>query len=85
MLKYKYQSERRSNTWRLTLDEHRDRIEEDLKESPSLKPFIREVFLECYQKARRKASIETDLPINTFPIELPFTLEEVLNLEYLPE
>jgi hypothetical protein len=45
----------------LTILEHRDRIDEDLKESPSLKPLIKEVFDECYQKARKRASIEMNL------------------------
>jgi hypothetical protein len=85
LLKYKYEPGRRSNSWRLTLLEHRDRIEEDLKESPSLKPFIKEIFDECYQKARRSASTETGLKIDIFPKESPFTLEEALNLDYLPE
>lgn len=85
LLKYKYEPERRSTSWHLSIVEHRDRIEEDLEESPSLKPFIQEVFNECYRKARKRASIETTLPLNIFPEESPFTLEQILTSDYLPE
>ncbi len=85
LLKYKYQSKKRNNSWRLTLFEHRDRLAEAFLESPSLKPLFQEIFEECYQKARKKAAIETELSINTFPEECPSTQEEVLDFEYLPD
>ncbi|MGH8000138.1 MAG: DUF29 domain-containing protein, partial [Brasilonema sp.] len=59
LLKYKYQPEKRTNSWRLTLFEHRDRLQESFADSPSLIPFFREVFNESYGKARQKAAIET--------------------------
>jgi hypothetical protein len=67
------------------LFEHRDRLAEDFADSPSLKSFFLEVFNECYSKARQKAAIETELPIELFPVESPFTPEETLNPEYLPD
>jgi hypothetical protein len=85
LLKYKYQPEKRSNSWPFTIFEHRDRLLEAFEVSPSLKPYFREVFAKCYTKARKKASLETGLPISTFPTESPFTLEETLNTEYLPD
>jgi hypothetical protein len=85
LLKYKYQSEKRSNSWRFTILEHRDRLEIALEDSPSLKPYLLEVFEKCYSKARRKAATETGLDINTFPARSPFTLEETLNSDYLPK
>ncbi|MCU0536342.1 MAG: DUF29 domain-containing protein [Hydrococcus sp. Prado102] len=85
LLKYKYQPEKRTNSWKLTIFEHRDRLAEDFVDSPSLKPFFLEVFNDCYSKARQKAAIETELPIEIFPVECPFTPEETLNPEYLPD
>ena len=85
LLKYKYQSEKRSNSWLFTIFEHRDRLLEVFEVSPSLKPYFREVFHKCYAKARKKASLETGLPISTFPTESPFTPEETLDTEYLPD
>ena len=85
LLKYKYQPEKRSNSWLFTIFEHRDRLLEAFEVSLSLKPYFREVFAKCYTKARKKASLETGLPISTFPTESPFTPEESLNTEYLPD
>lgn len=85
LLKYKYQPNKRSNSWLLTVDEHRDRLEEDFSHSPSLKQYFNEIFQEAYRKARKKAAIETDLSIETFPVDCPFTKEEILNTDYLPD
>jgi hypothetical protein len=40
---------------------------------------------EAYGDARQQASLETNLPIETFPEAPPFTPEEVLAREFLPE
>ena len=85
LLKYKYQSEKRTNSWLFTIREHRKRLRDDFKNSPSLKRYFREVFEECYQDARELAADETGLTIDTFPVESPFSQEETLNPDYLPE
>jgi hypothetical protein len=85
LLKYKYQSERRSNSWLNTIDEQRNQLELLLEYSPSLKPFYSEVFNKCYLKARRSAASETGLDINTFPSESPFTQDDTINPDWLPE
>ncbi len=85
LLKYKYQPEKRSNSWRFTIYEHRDRLSELFEESPSLKPYYQEIMNKCYRKARKKAAIETGIDIGLFPIALPFSLEEILDTEYLPD
>lgn len=85
LLKWKYQPERRSNSWRATITEHRIRLIDSLESSPSLMNYFEEVFNNCYQNALKLASDETELPINTFPIESPFIFWEILNLDYLPD
>lgn len=85
LLKYKYQPEKCSNSWLSTIFEHRRRLKEDLTESPSLKKYLSEVFNECYQDARKQAALETGLSLDTFPVDSPFTTEESLNQDYLPE
>lgn len=84
LLKYKYQPEKRTNSWRYTITEHRQRLQDTFKTSPSLYRFFEEIFNESYQNARKLASDETGLSINEFPPESPFTLEEVLNPDFLP-
>lgn len=85
LLKYKYQSEKRSNSWRYTLLEHRRRLAEAFKASPSLKRYFLQEFKDCYLGARKLASVETGIPIMTFPIDTPFTPEQTLDEDYLPE
>ena len=85
LLKYQFQPEQRSNSWRFTMLEHRDRLDVALEDSPSLRPYLSDNLKRCYIKARKKTAAETGLPLDTFPPELPFTLEEILNPDYLPE
>ncbi len=85
LLKCQYQVNKRSSSWRYTIDEHRSRILKVLKVSLSLKPYLKQVFDDCYQEGRRKAAIETGLNISTFPIRSPFSQEETLNPDFLPE
>lgn len=83
LIKWQYQPERRSESWRSTISEQRICIEALLEDSPSLQPLLAEVFADCYQKARLKASDETGIKVNFFPQESPFTLEETLNNYFL--
>ncbi|WP_414568172.1 DUF29 domain-containing protein [Nostoc sp. CCY 9925] len=85
LLKYKYQPEKRSGSWQATIREHRKRLREALEESPSLKPYFDEVLGQCYDHARLLAADETELAVATFPEQSPFTPEQVLNPDFLPE
>ena len=85
LLKWYYQPEKRSESWRSTITEQRICIEGLLEDSPSLKPLLSEVFENCYQKARLKASDETGIKLNLFPKESPFSLEETLESSYVNE
>jgi hypothetical protein len=55
-----------------------------LKDSPSLIPYLQEVFAECYTDAREQAADETNLPLE-FPVDCPYTSEQALNSEFLPK
>lgn len=84
LLKYKYQPEKRTNSWRYIILEHRQRLRDTFKTSPSLYRFFEDIFNESYQDARELGADETGLSINLFPTESPFTVEEVLNPDFLP-
>jgi hypothetical protein len=85
LLKWQYQPDFRSGSWKGSIAEHRRRIRKAFKESPSLKPYLQEVFAECYLDAVELASAETELPVETFPGECPYTSAEVLDSNFLPE
>lgn len=46
---------------------------------------VQQNFDKAYQKAKKQAAQETELPINTFPDEAPFTPEQTLDEDFLPE
>ncbi|HAC63977.1 MAG TPA: DUF29 domain-containing protein [Cyanothece sp. UBA12306] len=85
LLKWKYQQGKRTNSWINTIDEQREQLELIVKDSPSLKPYLAEIFPDCYQKARRAAVNETNLPKQAFPVDCPFTQDQVLDMDYFPE
>jgi len=84
LLKWKYQPDKRTNSWTYTIVEHRKRIFKSFKASPSLKRYFEQVFAECYQDAVDLASAETGLSEETFPAQCPFSQEDVVNSNYLP-
>ncbi len=84
LLKWDYQQSRRSNSWRGSIVEGRIQIKELLQDSPSLKPYLGDVLTKCYQDAVGWASAETRLPIETFPVECPYSIDEILVREILP-
>ncbi|MEA5509359.1 DUF29 domain-containing protein [Crocosphaera sp. UHCC 0190] len=85
LLKYQYQPEKRTNSWLFTIREHRKRLKEAFKTSPSLKNYYGEVFSECYQDARELATDETGLSIEIFPKTSPFSINNTLDTNYLPD
>ena len=84
LLKYQYQPTRRSNSWRASIREHRRRIRRALSDSPSLKPFLQQIHPGAYREARALAADETGLARTRFPTVIPYTLEQVLDPDFLP-
>ncbi|MEH2446975.1 MAG: DUF29 domain-containing protein [Nostoc sp.] len=85
LLKWQYQSSLRSGSWQNTINEQRNRIIDLLQESPSLKSYPEEVLAQCYHRGLKAASNETELPIDTFPMECPYPIAQVLDAEFLPD
>lgn len=84
LLKWQYQPQHRSNSWRATIREQRRRIQDLLLDSPSLQPYLAETLVRAYQDGVDLAVRETDLPYEMFPPTCTYTLEQVLNAEFLP-
>ncbi len=85
LLKWKYQPSKRSNSWLNTIREQRLQLSLLLEDSPSLKPLLEQQFEQWYQYARKEAVKETNLSLDTFPQSCPFTIETVLDSDFLPE
>jgi hypothetical protein len=85
LLKWQYQSEQRSNSWQATIREQRRRIMQHLEENPSLQPYLPEALQRGYEDGIDLAIQETNLPEATFPATCPYSLEQILNAEFLPD
>ena len=85
LLKWQYQPNKRTRSWEKSIAEHRRRLDERFEASPSLKGYYLQIFDKCYRNARKQAKIETRLPLAHFPEICPFTSEQVLDEEFLPE
>ncbi len=83
LLKWQFQPSHRSRSWQLTIKEQRLRLQRHLKQNPSLKAAISDVFEDVYQLAIVSAEKETGLDI--FPEIYPYTYEQVLLAEFLPD
>lgn len=83
LLKWNYQPDRRSGSWKSSIRNSRRAIQKRTQESPSLASYPETVFLECYALARENAADETGLPLDIFPETPPFTIEQALNPEVL--
>lgn len=77
LLKWEYQPEHQSNSWRGTILEQRRELEQ-LFESGSLRRYASEVLSKAYQEAIQQAAADTGLAHETFPAECPSALEELL-------
>ncbi|MDD1416208.1 DUF29 domain-containing protein [Dolichospermum sp. ST_con] len=75
--------ERNQGHWLGEIRTFRRQITKSLKDSPSLKPYILEIFDECYQDARKEASDRSQLPIDIFPLIPIASLEQILD-DWLP-
>jgi hypothetical protein len=85
LLKWRYQPNRRSPSWATTVRDQKDEVEELLADSPSLRSVVQDTLATVYARARRKAISETGLPESAFPADCPFTPEQILSEDFLPE
>lgn len=88
LLKITYwQSEKANNArgWRQTIVEQRRQIQYLLEDSPSLRGLLAEIWIECYVNARKDALNKYELEAEIFPSEPVFSLEDILNEDYIPE
>jgi Domain of unknown function DUF29 len=85
LLKWHYQPQRRSRGWRTSTRVGRQQIARRLRRNPGLRPELPTLLVDAYDDARKRAMDETDLPLATFPDTCPWTLEQVLDEDFLPE
>ncbi len=85
LLKWQYQPDKRSGSWKSSIRNNREEIAQLIQESPSLKGYPAQVLAEAYLSAKLNAADETGLPLEIFPLECPYSIEEVLSEAFWPE
>lgn len=83
LLKWQYQPDRQSVSWQVTIANQRDEIEEILKDSPSLNEFFAGLLSSSYAQGKKWAALETGL--KRLPDECPYSLEQIMQADFLPE
>lgn len=79
LLKFKYQPNLRSRSWKLTIKTQRLELKILIKKNPSLKHELNEIIIDAYQSAILKAANETGLDEDIFPQECEWTVDQILN------
>jgi hypothetical protein len=88
LLKLKYWKSELSNNlghWQAEVTNFRKQLKRELKSSPSLKPYLQEIFLTSYQDARDIASRRCQMPLEVFPEVSFMTLDQALDEDWFPE
>jgi hypothetical protein len=84
LLKCQFQPDHKSHSWEHTIYEQRSQIRLIIEDSPSLRNTLRERLEAHYPHALRQAARETRLPATQFPSRSPYTIEQLLDEDFLP-
>jgi Domain of unknown function DUF29 len=79
LLKWHYQPEKQSKSWRVTIRGQRREIKYLLLQNPSLKPYLDEAILLGYAQGIDLVIQETDLDDRDLPKECPYSLEQIFD------
>ncbi|MDJ0511632.1 MAG: DUF29 domain-containing protein [Crocosphaera sp.] len=81
-----WETERNYNQagWKGEIQNFRVQIKDLLEDSPSLKPYLREILDKSYKDAVKITYKKTQLPSNTFPDAPMANVEQILDDDWLP-
>ncbi len=87
LLKWKYQPNLQSNSWKYTIKEQRKRIKYHLEDNPSLSnpEHLKTTFSRAYESAIYDVVQETGLSEKAFPKKCEWTIEQILDDNFLPK
>ncbi len=84
LLKCQLQPEKTKAGWRSTIVEQRRRLRKLIEESPSLRSYPASILADEYSYALADAAVETGLNADAFPPACPYSVEQILDLEFYP-
>jgi len=79
LLKWDYQPERRSKSWKATIREQRRAIQRLMQANPSLKPYLEEAITYAYQSGVDLVVRETPLDDQDLPADCQYTPEQLFD------
>jgi hypothetical protein len=78
LLKWDYQTDQRSGSWKSTILTQRRELRFLLQDNPSLKRLIPDAVISVYSDSRLSAAAETGLSESDFPESCPYTVEQIM-------
>jgi hypothetical protein len=84
LLKWEFQPDGRTKSWRASILEQRYRINRVIRKSPSLRRHSDTVIDEEYGAARLRAADETGLALSLFPAACPYSTADALDDHFWP-
>jgi hypothetical protein len=84
LLKCQVQPWRKGSSWITTINTQRDEIALLLELCPSFRRLLAEYAHRRYRSAMHTAASETKLPLSDFPSELPYSIEQLLDEDFIP-
>ena len=85
LLKCEYQPEKTTKSWHNSIEDSSSDLQIDIEQSKVLYNYLNTNINRAYTKARSKASRETNLPLDTFPKDCPYTIENLLDEDWIYE
>ncbi|WNZ22642.1 DUF29 domain-containing protein [Leptolyngbya sp. NK1-12] len=81
-LKWDYQPEKRSKSWRVTIRIQRREVEALLSDNPSLKSYLPEAIAKGYEAGLDLAVLETPLDYKDLPTDCTYTVDQIFDPEF---
>jgi uncharacterized protein DUF29 len=85
LLKWQHQPERRSESWLHSMANAQIELETYLDENRSLRAELPALVARAYPQARRLAARETHLEVRQFPADCPWSPDDLLHPDIVPE
>ena len=85
LLKWRFQPELRSTSWRLSVEEPRLQAASHLADNPSLKALLGTAITDAYRVAVIGARRETGFGASTFPVNCPWSFAQMMDDDFWPE
>jgi hypothetical protein len=82
LLKWEYQSNRRSKSWKYTIQEQRLQIIDLIEQNPSLKSYQHDAVTKAYQLGLILIGRQTPLNPKQLPSQCPYSFEQITNISF---